>query len=138
VCLCVRACRGVEAGVPGKSLLEQCTDCEVRMNMQGSDHAPVHADWDLLAPLPTPETAPPLSTRYMFTGALRCVKLCLGLGSTAVASYRNEKKDKKKKRKRRKYCRLLCQLSLPASKLFLVEGFLDCPLCAVQLPLESL
>ncbi len=79
VCLCVRACRGVEAGVPGKSLLQQCTDCDVRMNMQGSDHAPVHADWDLLAPLPTPETAPPLSTRYMFTGALHCVKFGLGL-----------------------------------------------------------
>ena len=80
VCLCVCACRGVEAGAPGKSLLEQCTDCNVRMDMQGSDHAPVHADWDLLAPLPTPESAPPLSTRYMFTGALHCVKFGLGLG----------------------------------------------------------
>ncbi|KAL0047212.1 hypothetical protein WJX82_009612 [Trebouxia sp. C0006] len=75
--------RGVEAGVPGKSLLEQCTDCEVRMNMQGSDHAPVHADWDLLAPLPTPETAPPLSTRYMFTGRQRKLTAWLG-GSDTV------------------------------------------------------
>ena len=80
VCLCICACRGVEAGVPGRSLLEQCTDCDVRMNMQGSDHAPVHADWDLLAPLPAPESAPPLSTRYMFTGVLHCVKVGLGFG----------------------------------------------------------
>ena len=36
--------------------------------MQGSDHAPVWADWNLAGPLPTPEAAPPLSTRYMFTG----------------------------------------------------------------------
>lgn len=38
------------------------------MEMQGSDHAPVWADWNLAAPLPTPEAAPPLSTRYLFTG----------------------------------------------------------------------
>ena len=38
------------------------------MDMQGSDHAPCWADWDLQQPLPTPETAPALSTRYMFTG----------------------------------------------------------------------
>jgi len=68
-------------GAPGKSLLEQCTDCDVRMDMQGSDHAPVHADWDLLAPLPTPESAPPLSTRYMFTGTLHCVKFGLFFSS---------------------------------------------------------
>lgn len=75
--------RGVEAGVPGRSLLEQCTDCDVRMNMQGSDHAPVHADWDLLAPLPAPESAPPLSTRYMFTGKQRKLTAWLG-GATSV------------------------------------------------------
>lgn len=50
------------------SLLEQCQDCGVWMEMQGSDHAPVWADWSLAGPLPTPEAAPPLSTRYMFTG----------------------------------------------------------------------
>ncbi|DBB00825.1 hypothetical protein WJX77_012431 [Trebouxia sp. C0004] len=70
--------RGVEAGEPGKSLLEQCTDCDVQMDVQGSDHAPVHADWDLLAPLPIPETAPPLSTRYMFTGKQRKLTAWLG------------------------------------------------------------
>lgn len=53
----------------GSSLLQQCQDCGVWMDMQGSDHAPVWADWNLSAPLPTPEAAPPLSTRYMFTGA---------------------------------------------------------------------
>ena len=124
MCLCVCACRGVEAGVPSKSLLEQCTDCDVRMNMQGSDHAPVHADWDLLAPLPNPETAPPLSTRYMFTGALHCVKLCLGLGFYSCRKLQ----ERKERQEKEKDARLLCQLSLPASKLFLVEGFLDCPL----------
>lgn len=38
------------------------------MDMQGSDHAPVWADWKLGTPLPTPDAAAPLSTRYMFTG----------------------------------------------------------------------
>jgi len=94
------------------------------MDMQGSDHAPVHADWDLLAPLPTPETAPPLSTRYMFTGTLHCVKLGMGLGFFSS----------------RKCCRLfvssaLCWLSLPASGLFPVGLPSSWPLPAVKLPL---
>ena len=50
------------------SLLQQCTGSDVWMDAQGSDHAPVWADFDLIKPLPTPETAPLLSSRYNFTG----------------------------------------------------------------------
>ena len=46
------------------------------MEMQGSDHAPVWADWSLAAPLPTPEAAPPLSTRYLFTGVHTHTYVC--------------------------------------------------------------
>lgn len=46
------------------------------MDMQGSDHAPVWADWNLAAPLPTPEAAPPLSTRYLFTGTHMHTQAC--------------------------------------------------------------
>ena len=47
------------------------------MDMQGSDHAPVWADWNLAGPLPTPEAAPPLSTRYMFTGMHTYTQACI-------------------------------------------------------------
>ena len=60
--------RASATGEASSSLLEQCTNCDVWMDMQGSDHAPVWADWTLSTPLPTPEVAPPLSSRYMFTG----------------------------------------------------------------------
>lgn len=35
---------------------------------QGSDHAPSWVDLDFGGPLPMPPVAPPLSTRYSFTG----------------------------------------------------------------------
>ena len=40
------------------------------MEAQGSDHAPAWADFELLQPLPTPEQAPLLSSRHLFTGEL--------------------------------------------------------------------
>lgn len=75
--LLVLCCRTVGASATNRSLLGQCTDCDIWMDMQGSDHAPVFADWDLATPLPMPEIAPPLSTRYMFTGMLSRSIVCL-------------------------------------------------------------
>ena len=45
------------------------TGADVWADAQGSDHAPVWADVALPAPLPRPPAPPPLSTRFMFTGA---------------------------------------------------------------------
>lgn len=45
------------------------TGADVWADAQGSDHAPVWADVMLPEPLPRPPALPPLSTRFMFTGA---------------------------------------------------------------------
>ena len=67
VCRCRTPVTSAERAA-NSSLLDQCTGSGIWMEMQGSDHAPCWADWNLIQPLPTPEIAPALSTRYMFTG----------------------------------------------------------------------
>lgn len=52
------------AGFPGWFV-----GADVWADALGSDHAPVWADLALPSPLPRPPAPPPLSTRFMFTGA---------------------------------------------------------------------
>ena len=60
---------GGQACDPGLGFHGWFTGADVWADAQGSDHAPVWADVALPEPLPRPPAPPPLSTRFMFTGA---------------------------------------------------------------------